>query len=298
MLCACPITLNNSEQVPCGQCINCRINTRRKWTGRLIAESYGHQESTFVTLTYTEDDLPIDGNLSRRDLRNFINYFRKKYHKYRYYAVGEYGSAKGRAHYHLVMFGIDPYKIQDQVKDIWKKGRIQIDPLSPELIAYICGYVVKKVMGESEHRENFEREQYEEYRRANENALISAIHGDEHNPLPYQSEPVKQFAVMSLKPWIGFKFYEGLAKSLNSKKGARFIQQNGDVPSSIRLDGKVYPVPRIARDYLREQLCVDNPQPKQLDYDSQEYIDGLKKAKKIAAKKFKEINVKNRSENL
>lgn len=42
---------------PCGKCIPCLINRKRLWKHRLILESYCHDKSAFVTLTYNDDQL-------------------------------------------------------------------------------------------------------------------------------------------------------------------------------------------------------------------------------------------------
>ena len=63
-------------EYPCGQCINCRINRRRKWTARMLLQSRRHKLMYYVTLTYNDEYLPINGELDRLDLRRFIKRLR------------------------------------------------------------------------------------------------------------------------------------------------------------------------------------------------------------------------------
>ena len=89
--------------VPCGKCIACLHNKRSDWQFRLRQEHKASKSSMFVTLTYRRKFLPEGGSLSKRDLQLFLKRLRKKDEsvKIRYYAVGEYGSQRKRAHYHL-----------------------------------------------------------------------------------------------------------------------------------------------------------------------------------------------------
>ena len=60
----------------------------------------------FLTLTYDNEHLPPGAELSKRDLQLFIKRLRKRNPGIRYFAVGEYGSQKGRPHYHAVIFNL------------------------------------------------------------------------------------------------------------------------------------------------------------------------------------------------
>lgn len=60
----------------------------------------------FLTLTYNDEHLPPGAQLSKRDLQLFIKRLRKVNPGIKYFAVGEYGTDKGRPHYHLVIFNL------------------------------------------------------------------------------------------------------------------------------------------------------------------------------------------------
>lgn len=90
-------------QIPCGQCLGCRIDHAKMWADRCMMELQDHQESYFLTLTY--DDVHIrhmvldcdDGEpcevptLYKKDLQDFWKRLRKDGQTIRYFACGEYG---------------------------------------------------------------------------------------------------------------------------------------------------------------------------------------------------------------
>lgn len=43
---------------PCGQCLFCRINSKREWISRLLLEAASHPVNQFWTLTYEAENLP------------------------------------------------------------------------------------------------------------------------------------------------------------------------------------------------------------------------------------------------
>ena len=46
------------ESIPCGQCIACRLSRSHEWTIRMVNEAHLHETNSFVTLTYSDDNLP------------------------------------------------------------------------------------------------------------------------------------------------------------------------------------------------------------------------------------------------
>ena len=52
----------------------------------------------FFTLTYNDENLPTDRQLDKTHLQDFFRSLRKKWKGIRYWAIGEYGSEKGRRH--------------------------------------------------------------------------------------------------------------------------------------------------------------------------------------------------------
>lgn len=108
-------------EIPCGQCIGCRIQRSRQWADRCLMELTQHPEGGyFVTLTYNDMHLPWSWysdpftgeaqaslTLDRRDVQLFLKRLRKSTGQdLRYFGCGEYGPTTFRPHYHLIIFGL------------------------------------------------------------------------------------------------------------------------------------------------------------------------------------------------
>ena len=85
MQCTAPITLfkvgkqyyPQGLQVPCGKCLACRIKNRKEWQIRMLHELNYHDDAVFLTLTYSDEYLPDNNTLVKRDLQLFIKRLRK-----------------------------------------------------------------------------------------------------------------------------------------------------------------------------------------------------------------------------
>lgn len=109
-------------EVPCGQCIGCRLERSRQWANRCLLEMQDHPVGTcwFVTLTYDQFHLPWSWysddstgeaipsqTLCRRDFQLFFKRLRKNTgQKFRYFGCGEYGPSTFRPHGHFNLFGL------------------------------------------------------------------------------------------------------------------------------------------------------------------------------------------------
>jgi hypothetical protein len=109
-----------------------------------------HKSSCFLTLTYADEFLPEKGNLCKKDLQKFLK--RLRYHlgkKFRYFAIGEYGSKTYRPHYHIILFGVEPFFKQTFARAWSKKkkqiGIVHIGELNAYSARYISGYTTQKV---------------------------------------------------------------------------------------------------------------------------------------------------------
>lgn len=60
----------DSVRVPCGKCYNCRMNRVQQWTFRLMQELKVSTSAYFVTLTYDNATVPIDGKGRMTLLKN------------------------------------------------------------------------------------------------------------------------------------------------------------------------------------------------------------------------------------
>lgn len=141
-------------EVPCGKCILCRIRKRNEWTIRCTHELDYHETSSFVTLTYDDENLPIKNilpTLVKTDLQKFIKRLRKTIHpkKLRYFAAGEYGDITGRPHYHLILFGLGlKHQDKEQIKNAWHNGFTDHKSIIRERIQYVCKYIEKQLDGD------------------------------------------------------------------------------------------------------------------------------------------------------
>ena len=79
-----PITFKRKEgysdmeiQIPCGQCIGCRLEKSRVWAMRCMHEASLYPKNCFVTLTYDDDHLPENGSLRPADMTKFLKRLRK-----------------------------------------------------------------------------------------------------------------------------------------------------------------------------------------------------------------------------
>lgn len=151
-------------QLPCGQCIGCRLERSRQWAIRCVHESKLHEENCFVTLTYDNEHVPSDFSLDKTEHQRFLKKLRKKFadKKIRYMLCGEYGEQFERPHYHACLFGIDfadkkLYSINngnklytsETLNKIWGLGQCWIGDVTFESAAYVARYICKKVTGKN-----------------------------------------------------------------------------------------------------------------------------------------------------
>lgn len=149
-------------ELPCGYCIACRIRRTAEWTKRILDESDGGKNSSFLTLTYNDENLPPFGSLVKSDFQKFIKRFRFNVKQdIKYYGCGEYGDKTHRPHYHIIMIGYQPELEElrflrfnergekifttDILKKNWKFGDITTGIVVRESVQYVAGYVRKKI---------------------------------------------------------------------------------------------------------------------------------------------------------
>ena len=117
--------IGSSIYLPCGQCMECRLERSRQWAIRCMHEAGTFEENSFITLTYNEENLPENGTLVKEDLQNFWKRLRKAIDpiKIKYFACGEYGLENDRPHYHAIVFGYDfGYQEQKNRESLRKYG--------------------------------------------------------------------------------------------------------------------------------------------------------------------------------
>lgn len=151
--------ITEHDDVPCQQCIGCRIDYARSWSLRIMneTEKYPKGECWFVTVTYNDEYLPPvrpvikvdeDGvittkisefhSISLDDHQKFMKRLRKKLKKdfdkeCRFFCALEYGDLSMRPHMHYILFGVplndlrmykisrscDPLYTSDWLSELW-----------------------------------------------------------------------------------------------------------------------------------------------------------------------------------
>lgn len=152
----------DSLELPCGQCIGCRLERSRQWAIRCVHEAQLHEENCFITLTYRPEQLPPGGSLVLKHFQDFMKRLRFEHgNGIRFFHCGEYGDRGGRPHYHACLFNFD-FKDKVLFKDergvrlytsetlerLWRFGFATIGDVTFESAAYVARYVTKKITGE------------------------------------------------------------------------------------------------------------------------------------------------------
>lgn len=169
------------QLVPCGHCELCLVTRRYERALRIMLEVESFQDSSyFLTLTYSDEHLG-SRDLVHSDWSQFMKDFRRSFCEAKYCDVGvprhwkrfgavrsetfksvkqvmcgEYGDYFGRKHFHGIIFG---HEFRDMVatgtfssrgqeiftspslRDVWKKGFVQIAPVTMDLALYVSSYI-------------------------------------------------------------------------------------------------------------------------------------------------------------
>lgn len=213
--------------IPCGQCLECRLNYAKNWAARCEVESYYYKENHFITLTYKDEDLPVINkitgecyrglknpidyynynkhyevaNLLKKDVQDFLKRLRKwankngyiedKEYGIRYLYCGEYGENKGRPHYHMLVYGLHIPDLKFHYK---KKGYMHF---ISEQIEKLWGHGLVDIGGV-----DYKSCQYVA-------RYIVKKQKDDGGKFWYKGKGLaKEFINMSLKPAIGLRYYQ------------------------------------------------------------------------------------------
>lgn len=186
--------------LPCGRCIGCRLERSRQWAARIMLEAQAHEKTSFVTLTYSPENLPSPPSLDYSHFQLFMKRLRKRLGPVRFFMCGEYGDTTRRPHYHVCLFGHDfsddrrfhnvspqghNLYVSPTLADLWSFGHCLIGELTFESAAYVARYVLKKVTGQPAEAH---------YKHVDADGTV--------HPL----EP--EFCRMSLKPGIGALWFD------------------------------------------------------------------------------------------
>nr|QJB20014.1 MAG: replication initiator protein [Microvirus sp.] len=203
----------------------------------MLLESALHADSCFVTLTYDDTSLPYGSTLVPEHVRDWLKRIRKLYapSKIRYFVAGEYGKLKERPHYHAALFGIDALTAggndgrQGIVQETWKMGYTYVGELNSKSAGYICKYLTKNAYQEKD------------------GVAISA------RKFCLKDGRYPEFVRMSLKPGIGRNAIKVVASTFDPFH-LKYLEENQDVPFTLRLGKRQYPLGRYLRSALRQEL--------------------------------------------
>lgn len=145
-MCLTPVRLDDETVVACRGCAVCRSNRVNDLVGRCVAEQVKSSSSLALTLTYA-GDVPEAAILQYSDVQKFLKRLRWAGYRVRYICAGEYGSAKGRAHWHIVLFfsGEAPTLTLDRRIDwhFWPHGFVYAQQPDYNGFRYLLKYVLK-----------------------------------------------------------------------------------------------------------------------------------------------------------
>lgn len=210
--------------IPCGRCVGCRLERARQWGMRCLHEKKLWKSSYFVTLTYSDEFLPLGGSLSLRDVQLFMKRLRKAKNSttnnpVRFFLAGEYGDENYRPHYHALLFNVkfedlrpwtknargEQLYISGELSELWSvdgsaMGHVSLGEVTFDSAVYCAKYAMKKLnitdKSTPEAKEAYERKY-----------VVYDIDGVVHERRP-------EFAVMSRRPGIGAGYYEKYGKEV------------------------------------------------------------------------------------
>ncbi|AXH74272.1 MAG: putative replication initiation protein [Microviridae sp.] len=151
-------------EVDCGQCLACKLKSRGEWTLRgrceMQMQERAGRETWFLTVTYDDEHLPRDLNLSLREVQLFLMRLREHFGAgIRVQYCGEYGGQGLRPHYHFTLFGLNldasdleivgrsrmgpPMFTSEVVARLWGKGHVYLGRATPQSIGYVAGHQLK-----------------------------------------------------------------------------------------------------------------------------------------------------------
>lgn len=166
--------------------------------------------NSYVTLTYSTENMPLGGSLCLRDVQLFMKRLRKSREdtgRVRFFLGGEYGEDNKRPHYHALLFNCgfpdrvlhssnkrgEPLYISRELETLWGLGFCTIGEVTFDSAVYCAKYALKKVTGDPAQAH------YQVY--------------DEFGEV-FDRRP--EFAVMSRRPGIGATYYEKFGKEVRA----------------------------------------------------------------------------------
>lgn len=241
-------------QLPCGQCIGCRLERSRIWALRCVHEASLYSKNCFITLTFNNESLDSRNNkysLDKSDFQLFMKRLRKRFHgvdsvvsesnpdgkifPIRFFHCGEYGELYGRPHYHACLFNFDfpdkvflkrkndnDYYTSESLSELWPYGFSVIGDVTFDSAAYVARYIMKKVTGDDAD---------EHYN------LLDVSTGEVFTRIP-------EYTTMSRMPGIGKRWIQEYLTSVYPR-------------DAVRINGQSVKPPRYYDSFLESEFPDD-----------------------------------------
>ncbi len=212
--------------VPCGQCVGCRLERSRQWAIRCTHEASLYEDNSYITLTYSDANLPSDLSLNLRHFQLFMKRLRKYFEQpIRFFHCGEYGEKFLRPHYHACLFNVafsdkKLFKIQNGfplyssaiLAELWPLGYSLIGEVTFASAAYVARYIMKKINGPNAeaHYERWDPETGEIFNVLPEYTTMSRMPGLGHGWLEKYTSDVypSDFVVLAGRKMRAPKYYD------------------------------------------------------------------------------------------
>lgn len=215
-----------------------------------------YDSNLFVTLTYSDECLPVRGQLHYPHFKAFMRryaYWRVGYDlmgrrvvpQSRFFVAGEYGEKFRRPHYHAILFdchfpdmvplkrltpGNSLYR-SPTLEKLWPHGHSSIGMVTLDSAQYVAQYCVKKVTGKGAMQHYTEWDEYGEFQR------------------------VPEFARMSLRPGIGARWFDefGSLATANDYVSA----QGQEIPLPRYYDKRFAAMDPVAAEEVKQRRILD-----------------------------------------
>jgi hypothetical protein len=162
-----------------------------------------HEDNCFITLTYSEENLPEDNGLHHDHFQKFMKRLRKHFKgvSISYYMCGEYGTQGGRPHFHALLFGVSfdfdkkafnkgpsghTNFASATLDKLWPFGFATIGPVTYDTCNYTSRYIMEKQLGKG-------AEHYYDW--------FNPVTGKTYKRIP-------EYNKMSTRPAIGMRFLD------------------------------------------------------------------------------------------
>lgn len=149
-------SIHEGKAFACRKCWQCKENAIQDWVGRCIAESRVASASYAVTFTYGGGDHAAAYVLTYSHVQKMFKLMRWHGYTFKFFVAGEYGTRKGRAHWHAILFFHGKVPKIDKLRrrfdfEFWPHGHTLWDKISPKSVRYVCKYLRKNGDEKEEH---------------------------------------------------------------------------------------------------------------------------------------------------